>query len=212
MRSRDRVHFNALNHAMLEGYGVETAIAGIAYHGKTDPGIMRAALERVGLTTGVIDAGMQRALAIVRNEVERRASELTPAVCSGIPCVLDHLKSAGKLIGVASGNLESVGWLKIQAAGLRHFFTFGSFADYWELREQVFQAGVERVREQIGNEAKICFLGDTPDDVKAARRVGAQIIAVCTGIFKAEDLLPLAPDACIASCEDLMSAVVPSQT
>ena len=37
MRSKDRVHFNALNHAMLEAYGIETTIAGVAYHGKTDP-------------------------------------------------------------------------------------------------------------------------------------------------------------------------------
>ena len=49
MRSKDRVHFNALNHAMLEAYGIETTIAGVAYHGKTDPGILRAALERAGL-------------------------------------------------------------------------------------------------------------------------------------------------------------------
>lgn len=212
MRSRDRVHFNALNRAMLESYGVETTIAGIAYHGKTDPGIMRAALERVGLRTDAIDARMQQALAAVRREVERRAAELTPAVCNGIPFVLDHLKSAGKLIGVASGNLESVGWLKIEAAGLRDFFTLGSFADHWELREQVFQAGVERVRDQIGSAAKICFVGDTPDDVKAARKVGAQIIAVCTGIFKAEDLLPLAPDACITSCSDLIPVAAQTQS
>ena len=30
----------------------------------------------------------------------------------------------GKLLGVASGNLESVGWLKLEAAGLRGIFQF----------------------------------------------------------------------------------------
>ena len=56
MRSKDRVYFNALNHAMLETYGIETTIAGVAYHGKTDPGILRAALERAGVDSG----GLQR--------------------------------------------------------------------------------------------------------------------------------------------------------
>lgn len=206
MRSRDRVHFNALNHAMLVAYGIETTIAGIAYHGKTDPGILRAALERAGLTTEVIDRSLPHALEAVRRDVDQRADQLTPAVCAGIPETLATLKSAGKLIGVASGNLESIGWRKIQAAGLRDFFQFGTFADVHELREQVFAAGVERVRRELGHQASVCFLGDTPDDIKAARKVGARIIAVCTGIFKAEDLAPLRPDACLASCADLISA------
>jgi hypothetical protein len=48
-------------------------------------------------------------------------------VCSGIPEILNLLHTAGKLIGVASGNLETVGWQKIEASGLRRFFIFGCF-------------------------------------------------------------------------------------
>ena len=205
MRSRDRVHFNALNHAMLEAYGIETTIAGVAYHGKTDPGILRAALERAGLESGAIHRKLAEALIVVRREVEQHIGELTPAVCSGVPAVLAKLKGIGKLLGVASGNLETVGWRKIQAAGLRDFFTFGTFADEHELRVDVFQAGMEKVRAQLGDEARVCFVGDTPEDVLAAKNVGAQVIAVCTGIFKAEDLLPLGPDACVALCDELLS-------
>ena len=188
MRSRDRVHFNALNYAMLEAYGIETTIAGVAYHGKTDPGILRAALQRVGLENEAIDRKLADALVIVRREVEHRA----------------QLKEAGKLMGVASGNLETIGWKKIEVAGLRDFFTFGTFADDYELREQVFQAGMEKVRSQLGTGARVCFVGDTPQDVLAAKKVGAHVIAVCTGIFKAEELTPLEPDACVGSCAELV--------
>ena len=107
-------------------------------------------------------------------------------------------------MGVASGNLETIGWRKIEVAGLRDFFTFGTFADDCELREQVFRAGMEKVRAQIGAGARVCFVGDTPQDVLAAKKVGAQVIAVCTGIFKAEELTPLGPDACIGSCAELV--------
>ena len=141
----------------------------------------------------------------MQREVEQRAAELTPAVCNGIPVVLSKLRGAEKLMGVASGNLETIGWRKIQAAGLRDFFTFGTFADEHELREQVFEAGMEKVRALIGTGAKVCFIGDTPEDVLAAKKVGAHIVAVCTGIFKPDDLLPLGPDACVESCEELMS-------
>ena len=98
MRSKDRVHFNALNHAMLEAYGIETTIAGVAYHGKTDPGILRAALERAGLGKETIDGKLSEALRVVRREVEQRAAELTPAVCNGIPVVLSKLKDALKVL------------------------------------------------------------------------------------------------------------------
>ena len=40
--SPDRTHRYALHRAMLDVYGVETSIDGIPYHGKTDPGILRA--------------------------------------------------------------------------------------------------------------------------------------------------------------------------
>src|SRR6202049_3598336 len=60
--SRDRVHRNALHQAMREAYGVDTTIDGIAYHGKTDLGILRAALERVGVSgdgfAGNLSAGL----------------------------------------------------------------------------------------------------------------------------------------------------------
>ena len=84
MRSRDRVHFNALNYAMLEAYGIETTIAGVAYHGKTDPGILRAALQRVGLENDVIDRKLADALVIVRREVEQRGDGGQPAVEGGV--------------------------------------------------------------------------------------------------------------------------------
>jgi phosphoglycolate phosphatase-like HAD superfamily hydrolase len=68
----------------------------------------------------------------------------------------------------------------------------------------VFRQAVSEVRQRLGSKATICFVGDTPDDVQAARKVGGQIIAVCTGIFKSEDLQSHAPDACVADCSELL--------
>ena len=122
--SRDRVHRNALHSAMREAYGVDTTIDGIAYHGKTDLGILRAALERVGISANQFEANLPAALAAVCRDVSANTNRITPTVCSAIPQVLDELRAAGKLLGIASGNLESVGWLKLEAAGLRGIFQF----------------------------------------------------------------------------------------
>src|SRR5262249_9597488 len=154
------------------------------YHGKTDLGILRAALERVQIMADTFELGLPRALGVVRREVTENAKHLNPEVCEAIPEFLAKLKSAGKLLGVASGNLESVGWQKIPAARLRHYFSFGCFSDECERRTEIFCRAVSEARRRMGSSAQVCFVGDTPEDIRAAREAGAQVIAVCTGIFK----------------------------
>jgi len=119
--------------------------------------------------------------------------------------VLIELQAAGKLLGLASGNLESVGWLKVQAAGLHEFFSFGCFSDHYENRADIFRQGVIEVRRRLGESAQVCFIGDTPEDIRAARLADSKIVAVCTGVFKADELAGLEPDACVASCAELLS-------
>jgi phosphoglycolate phosphatase len=201
--TKDRVHYNALNHAMSEVYGVDTTIAGIAYHGKTDLGILRAALSRAGVASPQFEDGLRSALDVICREVSSRAEEILPQVCPAIPEVLARLRSAKKLLGVASGNLATVGWHKIQAAGLRDFFSFGCFSDRLEARGDIFAEGVRESRRRIGDGAKVCFFGDTPEDVKAARFAGAQVVAVGTGIFPATELATYDPDLCVSSCTEL---------
>jgi phosphoglycolate phosphatase len=205
MRSPDRTHRYALHRALLDVYGIETTIDGIAYHGKTDPGILRAALERAGIATDVIDGKMAAALEVVRRDAAEKAERFRPNVPPGIREVLDLLRGAGKLLGVSSGNLESIGWLKLKAAALAEYFKFGCFADDCELRVDVFRKGVGEVRRRLGPGATVCFVGDTPDDVRAAQGAGGRVIAVGTGIFKVEDLAAHGPDATVNCCSELLA-------
>jgi phosphoglycolate phosphatase-like HAD superfamily hydrolase len=203
--SPDRTHRYALHRALLDIYGVETTIDGIAYHGKTDPGILRAALERLNIPTTVIDARMAAALEVVRLDAAQKADRFRPNVLPGVRDLVTTLKQSGKLLGLCSGNLEAVAWLKLRAAELADFFEFGCFADDCELRVDVFRKGMQEVTQRLGPGATVCFLGDTPDDVRAAQGAGGRIIAVGTGIFKAEDLAAHGPDAAVASCADLLA-------
>jgi phosphoglycolate phosphatase len=202
--ARDLVHYNALNRALHEVYGVDTTIDGVAYHGKTDLGILRAALERIGVSERIFEAKLEQALDLVCRDVSRHAAGIHPQICRGIPDVLARLKAAGKLLGLASGNLQVVGWHKVKAAGLDAFFEFGFFSDHHERRSDIFGRGVEAVKRRLGKAASVCFVGDTPEDVKAARQVHAKIIAVSSGVFPAEDLTGLHPDVCVTSCADLL--------
>ncbi|HXY48146.1 MAG TPA: HAD family hydrolase [Terriglobales bacterium] len=204
LRCYDRTHRSALHWAMGQVFGVETTIDGIAYHGKTDLGILRAALERAGVAGSAIDSGMADALAVTRRYVADNRRLLTPTLMPGIPQILELLRSLGKLLAICSGNLETVGWLKVRAARLDEFFQFGCFADPCELRACVFRQGVIESRRRLGPAASVCFIGDTPDDVKAAQKVGGRIIAVGTGTYLVSELAAHEPDLCVASCDDLL--------
>jgi phosphoglycolate phosphatase len=208
LRTRDLVHYNALNCAMREVYGKDTTIDGVQYHGMTDLGILRAALGLVGVMPKEFESKLPEALLTVCREVERNASGIEPRVCEAVPAVLEELAKAGKMLGVASGNLESVGWHKIKAAGLQHFFSFGVFSDHHEERAEIFARGVALAKERLGNHTQVCFIGDTPNDVRAARAAGARIISVCTGIYRREDLVELQPDVCVSNCAELLQAAL----
>jgi len=201
--TEDLVHWNALHQAMLEAYGVDTTIEGIPYHGKTDPGILRAALERAGVGGPQFRAGLTKALEVVSREVDRNCRHISPRICPAVDRLLRSLRARDKLLGIASGNLESVGWHKIEAAGLRHFFAFGSFSDHRESRQEIFRHALEYVRGRLGPAARACFVGDTPSDVRAAKHVGSPILAVASGTFNVGELSACAPDVCVSHCGEL---------
>jgi phosphoglycolate phosphatase len=204
--TRDLVHWNALHQAMLEVFEVDTDIEGLPFHGKTDIDILRMALCRQGVPEEKFRKHLPRALAVVCREVVRYAHGLKPIVCPAIPEVLMAIQAESRMLAVASGNLEVVGWHKVSAAGLREFFSTGVFGDKCERRCDIFSRAVESARKLLGSEARVCFVGDTPDDILAARHVNASVVAVATGTFQIQDLASFQPDVCCQTCADLLAA------
>ena len=202
--TRDLVHWNALHQAMLEAYGVDATIEGIPYHGMTDLSILRAALAREGIRDGAFEAALPKALEVVCREVDAHRTEIRPQVCPGIPALLEKLSSQGHLMGVASGNLETVGWHKIDAAHLRKYFAFGYYSDRCETRAGIFRNAVDHVKRALGAKATTCFIGDTPADVRAAREIGAHIVAVASGTFGVAELRACQPDLCVEHWKELL--------
>ena len=204
--TKDLVHWNALHRAMIEAWGVDATIAGIQYHGMTDILILRSALERAGIRDGAFETGLPKALEVVCREVESNHKNIAPHVCPGIPRLLVELQRQGSLLGVASGNLASVGWHKIEAAGLRDYFSFGFFSDHCERRAEIFRTAISHVRSLLSSQARVCFVGDTPADVYAAKEVDASVMAVASGTFSLAELAACGPDLCLSHCDELFDA------
>ena len=197
-------HYNAFHSALKHSFNLTCKIDGIPLHGNTDIGILRAVLRREGLTDAHFDAQRNAVIDHMCAQVELNRAQIRAEVCPSIHDLIALLVAQGKLLGVASGNLERIGWLKLEAAGLRSNFTFGVFSDHCETREDIFRTGVSEVQKRLGPTATTCIVGDTPSDISAAKAVGMPVIAVATGIYSKEELLQHAPDICVDSCVELL--------
>jgi phosphoglycolate phosphatase len=205
LNSRDAVHYFAFRTAIRDVLGIEASIEGVPVHGNTDVGILRAVLKRAGLRDRAIDKHMPQIVARMGAEVQQNREQLNPELCPSILELINYLRCRGKLLGAASGNLETIGWLKLEKAGLRPFFTFASFSFPRELRAEIFQHGIDLVREHLGEHASVTIVGDTPADIEAARAVGVPVIALATGIYSFAQLQAHDPDACFACGTDLLA-------
>lgn len=205
LNSRDGVHYFAFRNAAREILGREITMEGVLVHGNTDPGILRGVLRLAGMDDAAIDACLPQIVERMCAEVERNQNDMRPELCPSIPELINYLASRRKLLGVASGNLETAGWLKLEKAGLRPMFAFGSFSFPRQTRAEIFQHGIALARLRLGEHAVVSIVGDTPSDIEAARAVGTSVIALATGIFSFSDLMASNPDACFACATDLLA-------
>jgi len=204
LNTRDAVQYFAFRNAVRHHFGIEGTIEGVHVHGNTDIGILRAVLARAGIEGPQFEAKLPDVVAHMCDEVRRNARDIRVELCPSIPELLARLHSAGKLLGIVSGNLETIGWAKVEAAGLQRYFSFGSFSDRRELREHIFESGIEEARRILGPTSSVMIVGDTPSDIAAARKVGVPIVSVATGIFAREQLHALGPDVCVSCCTELL--------
>jgi len=214
LNSRDGVHYNAFHVALREVFGIGRPIDGVPLHGSTDVAILRAVLRREAIAPAEIERKIPAMLARMCQEAARNAARMRPELCPSVRELLRWLHAAGRLLGVVSGNLEAIAWMKLEAGGIRRYFSFGCFSDRHETRTEIFRQGVKEARRRLsspvaGNPgpappAAVCVVGDTPSDIAAARQAGVPVIAVATGIFGLRELLACRPDACVRCCTDLL--------
>jgi phosphoglycolate phosphatase len=206
LNARDHVHYHSFQGALREIYGCDRDITEVPLQGNTDIGILRATTRLSGIEDNVFEERLQDALTWMRTSTAKKVADFRAEACPSIPAMLSLLRDRGKLLGVATGNLEEVGWPKLAAAGLKHYFQFGCFSDHHEQRADIFRNAAAEARRRLGQGATVCFVGDTPNDIDAARRNGCPVIAVATGVHRLETLQALSPDYCLRSCEDLFTA------
>jgi phosphoglycolate phosphatase-like HAD superfamily hydrolase len=206
LRDPARIHFDAFASSVKRVTGFEIELAGVTIHGSTDTAILREAWQKSGIPVAVLEEQLSTILDAMGSAVAERRHEMALVRMPGVEDALRHLAARGALLGVATGNLEMIGWIKVEQAGLREWFRFGGFSDHFPSRPELIGHAARKARELAGNNASVCVVGDTPRDIAAARANDLPVIAVATGHYSFDELLEHEPEACATSLADLLAA------
>lgn len=118
-----------------------------------------------------------------------------------LPGVIDLLNSLSELdnihLGLLTGNFQRGAWSKLSHYSIDHHFGFGGFGDHHRNRDDVAKVAFEETQKHLDTSIEgdaVWVIGDTPADVQCGRAIGANVIAVSTGIYDSKTLADSNPD------------------
>lgn len=178
--------------AFEQVFGVSNGFRDIPMMGRTDPAILREALENHGIPQDRGRIERFRSLYFETLESEILRPREGKRVCEGIPALMDALKDRPDvLLGLLTGNWRTSALMKLRYFQLDAYFQLGAFADDSEDRNTLVPVAVRRAGEYLPAGIApddVFVIGDTPLDVACARPHGARTVAVATGFHSREDL------------------------
>lgn len=135
----------------------------------------------------------------IRHEFHEVMGSVAPV--NGIIRVLQELKQQGCILGIVTSNSKP----NVDRFLLHHgldLFAFGSYsAGIWSKKSKIHNL----IKKHKLNRDEIIFIGDTIEDVAAARAAGVKIAAVTWGYASIHALEALKPDYLLKKPSELLS-------
>jgi phosphoglycolate phosphatase-like HAD superfamily hydrolase len=220
-----------IDHTLIETRGVGSQIYAEAFRevtghqldempalsGRTEPVIFREALKAHGITPGDPDLYSRFAAVQARGYAER--ADHLRRQGRALPGAHEALRALARepdlVQSVLTGNTRAAAELKLAAFGLDRYLDLGigAYGTDNETRAALVKIARHRAEEARGLRFRpetTILIGDTPNDVAAARDGGARIIAVATGHDSTTDLAAAGADTVLKDLTrtaDLLTAV-----
>jgi phosphoglycolate phosphatase-like HAD superfamily hydrolase len=194
----------ALRHALLQVFDITNFPEGVEYAGCTDRWIVRQIFVRCNLPENEENFRkyMEAYIDALPGEMAKPGARVLP----GVRSLLAEAPARGSIAqGLLTGNSRRAAEIKLGRHGLWHHFPFGAFGDDCEHRDELGRHGLRRARELHGIEfapERVWVIGDTPHDVRCARAMGANSLAVATGGHTASELAAHGPTALLPDLMD----------
>ena len=201
-----------MSHALRQVYNTDGTLDKTSFAGKTDLGIITAALTSAGLESSVIEAGLPRVYEAMAADGAQRFSQDNLVPCPGVLPLLDELLADHHVIlGLQTGNIRATARQKLRAAGFDPaWFPVGAFGADAAGRDGLLPAAWRRANELTGDlfsGHNTMVVGDTPGDITSARANGARALAVATGVCAHAALAEHQPDYLLPDLSDTEQAM-----
>jgi len=141
----------------------------------------------------------------------QRLAEVLPVyngrVLPGVVPLLEALQSRGDTaLGLITGNVAQAAEHKLRHYQLWDWFSFGGFGDVHTDRNDIAAAALVASRPHLGgaDHRELVVIGDTPNDIRCARSIGARSVAVPTGNTSMDVLRAAEPDVLVETLEDVV--------
>jgi phosphoglycolate phosphatase-like HAD superfamily hydrolase len=186
----------ALEAAIRAEFGHQGPLKTVSFAGRTDRAIVTDLLAENGVepTDEARDRCLRSYLEHLPGQLRGRNGRVLP----GIVALLDILSARDDAaMGLITGNLRAGARIKLAHFGLDRYFAFGGYGDEHHDRGDVARAALVDAGRHLGFEPKldrVWVIGDTPEDVRCARAIGARVVAVATGFASVDELRRAGPD------------------
>lgn len=202
----------AKRQAMLECFGRTGDLDNHVFGGKTDWRIVAELLA----PHGVSSADVGRAMPAYETVMARRMSAIRERYqADAIPYALELVgalrKRENTLVGLVTGNTSKTAAIKLEMAGFDPtWFPIGAFGNESAERDDLTRLALQWARDLAGCAIKggdVVVIGDTPDDIQAARAIDAIAVAVCTGYVTRDQLVGAEPDFLLADLSAFLDLI-----
>jgi phosphoglycolate phosphatase-like HAD superfamily hydrolase len=190
-------------------------VLSFSFGGMTDKAIVRSALLALGKEFATeeelqseIAATLLFYLDVLADEVARTPIRIHDGMIRAMDTADRHSNVA---LGLGTGNVRRGAEIKLGRVGIFDRFGFGGFGDDSIDRPQILLAGARRGAARLGiplEECRIVVIGDTPKDISAAKAIGADSIAVATGMHDRAELEHCDPTATFETLADARADAV----
>lgn len=176
----------AMTRAFQELWGIENALQGMDFAGRSDTWIVPTALAAHGRDCSADD--LARFIDTYVPALDDALAERDVRLCPGVPELLQALQGEDVVLGLGTGNFRRAAEAKLGPLGIWEYFVDGGFGDDAPDRTELLAAGLERLRAGSSDGADVVVIGDTGHDVEAGQAIGARVVAVRTGYARPGEL------------------------
>jgi phosphoglycolate phosphatase-like HAD superfamily hydrolase len=185
------VHYTALKDALSDVYGIENPHVVQNMQGMTDLKIICETLSSENIDLLTIKSGLDECMELMYLKYKDALHKKDLKVLDGVEQLLENLQRLEIPMGLVTGNMEAIAWLKLEKVGLKGYFQFGGFGDKVLKRSSIVKNAVVASEESLGiiKRGNIFLVGDTPRDIIGGQKLGVRTIGVATGDFSRDELV-----------------------